>query len=154
LTFDGTTLLVNSRIDVGVNAEYFFRVNPTTSLTSNYEYFGETLKLGGNGTQGSMYVFDTSGGGWTLTDSDSVATTAGLLGWNVAGGNDYLIRGYIKDTSWSWTAGAILFVGNITAGKIISAQPTGSGQVSRIVGFALSSDEIFFDPSQDWITIA
>jgi hypothetical protein len=153
LTFDGTTLVIKGRLDVGTSAEYFFRTNPTTSLTADGEYFGETIALGGNGTVENLYVWDTGGGGWTLADANSAGTSAGLLGWNVSSGNEYLIRGYIKNTSWSWTVGAILYI-STGAGAISSVTSVTSGDVVRIVGFALSSDEIFFDPSQDWIVIA
>jgi hypothetical protein len=153
LTFDGTTLTVNNRLVVGTSAEYLFRTNPTTSLTSDGEYFGETITLGGNGTAENLYVWnDSNPGSWTIADANSVSGSIGLLGWNVSGGNEYLIRGYIKNTAWSWTQGVILYISS-TAGAIQAVQPTGSGDLVRIVGFALSSDEIFFDPSQDWVTL-
>jgi hypothetical protein len=139
---------------VGTSAEYLFRTNPTTSLTSDGEYFGETITLGGNGTVENLYVWnDASSGNWQLADANSASTSAGLLGWNVSSGNEYLIRGYIKNTSWAWTTGAILYI-STTGGAIAAITSSNSGDIVRIVGFALSSDEIFFDPSQDWITIA
>ena len=139
---------------ISSSAEYIIRTNPTTSLTSDGEYFGETITLGGNGTVENLYVWnDASPSNWQLADANSVSTSVGLLGWNVSSGNEYLIRGYIKNTSWSWTVGAILYI-STTGGAIASVTSSTSGDVVRIVGFALSSDEIFFDPSQDWIVIA
>jgi len=64
-----------------------------------------------------------------------------------------LIRGFFKDTTWSWTQGNVLYL-STTAGKLTQTQPSGTGDIVRVVGYALSTDEIFFDPSKDWLELA
>jgi len=52
------------------------------------------------------------------------------------------------------TIGAPIYVGE-TAGAIQVAIPTGADNVIRVVGFALTADEIYFNPSQDnQVTVA
>jgi hypothetical protein len=52
------------------------------------------------------------------------------------------------------TVGAAVYAGE-TAGEIQVAIPTGADNVIRVVGFALTADEIYFNPSQDHqITVA
>jgi hypothetical protein len=51
--------------------------------------------------------------------------------------------------------GLPLYISAATAGKIVSAAPTGTTDFTvRKVGFANSADEIFFCPSNDYITLA
>ncbi|MCX6751582.1 MAG: hypothetical protein NT161_02330 [Candidatus Nomurabacteria bacterium] len=46
------------------------------------------------------------------------------------------------------TIGAPVYLGE-TAGAIQVAIPTGADNVIRVVGFALTADEIYLNPSQD-----
>jgi hypothetical protein len=64
-----------------------------------------------------------------------------------------LLNGYVYNSSWNWTPGAILYL-NTSNGLITSAQPAFSGNIVRIVGFAISADLIYFNPSQDWVELA
>jgi hypothetical protein len=63
-----------------------------------------------------------------------------------------LLRGYIYNSSWNWTAGSILYL-DVTAGNISSAQPAGSGDIVRVIGYAINADLIYFNPSQEWIEL-
>ena len=108
----------------------------------------------GASTAGNCYYWGSTG--WVLTDADTAADSRGLLALatsSVDFSRGMLIRGFYKDTTWSWTQGNVLYLGT-TAGKLTQTQPTGTGDIVRVVGYALSSDEIFFDPSKDWIELA
>lgn len=97
---------------------------------------------------------------WELADADSV-TTAGdvMLGMVVlAAANDgdpttILLHGIIRaDTAFpSLTISAQVYV-STTAGDIQVSQPSGTDDVIRVVGRALTADEIYFHPSEDYIT--
>ena len=157
LTFNGTTLAVTGNLSIGGSPStnwYKFNLDPPNSLTSNGDNFGEYLKLGsGTYTVGEHYFFDTAGGNtWTLVDADAAATSRGLLGINTAS-NQFLIRGYYRNTGYTFTVGAILYLSTV-AGRITETQPGGSGDIVRVVGYALTSSIYFFDPSQDWIELA
>ena len=62
------------------------------------------------------------------------------------------MRGFFKNTAWSLTIGAPVYL-STTQNTITSTQPTGSGNIVRVVGYAIAADEIYFNPSQDWIEL-
>ena len=108
----------------------------------------------GASTASDCYYWGSTG--WVATDADAAASSKGLLALAISSidfSRGMLIRGFYKNTAWSFTQGATLYLGT-TAGKITQTQPTGTGDIVRVVGYALSSDEIFFDPSKDWIELA
>lgn len=100
---------------------------------------------------------------WELTDADATATAGTpLLGMCVlaaaADGNatKILLHGNIRaDAKFpTLTVGAPAYVGE-TAGAIQTAIPTGADNVIRVVGRALTADELYFNPSQDHqVTVA
>lgn len=47
----------------------------------------------------------------------------------------------------------ILYVG-LTAGTWTSTKPNGSGEVVRIIGYAISATEMYFNPDRTWIELA
>jgi hypothetical protein len=97
---------------------------------------------------------------WELADADAEATAGGvLLGICVlaaaADGDPtrMLLVGNVRaDAAFpTLTIGAPAYVG-VTAGDIQVAQPSGTDDVIRVVGHAKTADELFFNPSRDWIT--
>lgn len=95
---------------------------------------------------------------WLQTDADAEATAKGMLGISLESKTDTqamdvaLTGSFIRDDTWAWTPGAPLYVG-LTAGQITETKPSATDDVVRIVGFAVSADAIFFNPSPDYITI-
>ena len=92
------------------------------------------------GTVGSVYYFNGSSD-WTLTDADAAATSTGLLGIVTNGAafnRGMLIRGFFKNTSWSFTVGSTLYL-STTAGGITQTAPSGTGDSVRVVGYAVGS---------------
>lgn len=93
---------------------------------------------------------------WEMTDADASATGGPvMIGMVVSAGTDgtactILLQGQIRaDAKFpALTVGAPVYVGE-TAGAIQTAIPTGADNVIRVVGFALTADEIYFNPSQD-----
>ena len=59
---------------------------------------------------------------------------------------------FFKNTAWSFTVGNILYM-STTNGGITQTAPSTSGNIVRIVGYALATDEIYFNPSYDWIEL-
>lgn len=97
---------------------------------------------------------------WELADADAASTSGDvILGMCVlaaaADGDPttILFYGLIRaDTAFpALTVGAPAYVGT-TAGDIQTAQPSGTDDVIRRVGFAWTADELFFNPSNDYIT--
>ncbi len=99
---------------------------------------------------------------WELADADAATTSDRMLGMCVlaaTGDGDptvILLMGNIRaDTAFpTLTIGAAAYIGE-TAGDIQVAIPTGADNVIRRVGYALTADELYFNPSMDsQITVA
>jgi hypothetical protein len=97
--------------------------------------------------------------GWALTDADATATAGGVMvglaSTSGTNGNPLTVvtKGVVRNDGWSWTTvGAPLYL-STTAGALTQTAPTGTDDVVRIVGYVLSDDCIYFNPSNDFITI-
>jgi len=129
--------------------------DPTSVLTAN-GYYGEIVTFGGSGasTAYNTYYWSSSSA-WAGTLADSAVTSSGLLAMAI--GTQYnqgmVLRGYIYNSSWNWTVGSILYL-SPSAGLITATQPNSGGDIVRVVGYAISADLIYFNPSQDWIEIS
>ena len=116
--------------------------------------FGTTTGM----TAGAVYVWN--GTNWVAVDSDAVATTKGLLGVALgasAATDGLLIQGVAYLAVDPGTAGDVLYVGNTagsSAGQLTNTQPSTTGQLSRIAGYCILDNRVFFSPSQDYIEIA
>lgn len=131
-------------------------------LSADGKYTGTTI----TGTAGATLAFGdliylaVADSRWELTDADSV-TTAGAV-WTgmcvLAAANDgdpttILLNGNIRaDANFpALTVGAPVYA-STTAGDIQVAQPSGADDVIHVVGFAMTADSIYFNPSPDYIT--
>jgi len=97
---------------------------------------------------------------WELADADAASTSGDvMLGMCVlaaaadADPTVILLYGNIRADAVfpALTISAPAYVGT-TAGDIQTAQPSGTDDVIRRVGFALTADELLFNPSNDYIT--
>jgi hypothetical protein len=112
---------------------------------------------------GDLCYLDPTDSRWELADANIAAGSdgdpRGILGMCVlaAAGDGsattMLLHGIIRaDTAFpTLTINAPAYVSE-TAGDIVVTQPTTADVVIRVVGFALTADELFFNPSSDYIT--
>lgn len=104
-------------------------------------------------------VFLGSGGKWLEADADATSTSINLLGMALEAKTDgqamnvALAGSFVRDDTFNWTPGVPLYVSG-TLGAITATKPTGSGDVVRTVGYAVTADVIFFNPSSDYVTLA
>jgi len=85
----------------------------------------------------------TSGVSWTSsTDKDFMFEEWGVA---IAPPTGFLLRGFIRDDTWAWTVGGIIYV-SLTAGEFTQTAPTVSGDQVRKVGVAISADVMWFNP--------
>ena len=61
-----------------------------------------------------------------------------------------LLHGFVRDDTWSWTTGGVLYLSE-TAGAMTHTAPTTSGAFVQAVGIALSPDVVYINPSLDVI---
>ncbi|TVL99580.1 MAG: hypothetical protein CV087_17635 [Candidatus Brocadia sp. WS118] len=135
-----------------------------SALSADGKYTGITRA----GTAGATLAFGdlvylaAADSRWELADADAASTSGDvILGMCVlaaaADGDPttILLYGTIRaDTAFpALTIGAQAYV-STTAGDIQVAQPSGTDDVIRVVGFALTADELLFNPSADYITHA
>jgi len=148
-------LRVTSGGEFQVEGDWILLGDPTTQLTAN-DFYGEAVTFGGSGgsTAYNTYYWSSSSA-WAATLADNSSTSKGLLAMAI--GSQYnqgmVLRGYIYNSSWNWTVGSILYLSTST-GQITATQPNSSGDIVRIVGYAISADLIYFNPSNEWIEIA
>jgi hypothetical protein len=99
-------------------------------------------------------VYMGTGGKWLEVDADAVATCNGLLGIALEAKNNTeamlvaLPGSFVRFDTWNWTVGATLYAGE-TLGAMQETIPTGADAIIRVVGFAVSADVIYFNPSSD-----
>jgi hypothetical protein len=104
----------------------------------------------------NLVYLSTSDGEWHNTDADAESTTAGMLGIALGTGTDgnpltVALKGsVVRDDSWSWTVGQTLYA-STDAGGITDTAPSGSDDVVRIIGYAVSDDAIYFAPDETYI---
>jgi hypothetical protein len=67
-----------------------------------------------------------------------------------------VVRGYVRNTAFTSTDASILYLSAAVTGDLTSTQPSGTGDIVRVVGYQISAtnDIIYFNPSQDWIELA
>jgi hypothetical protein len=166
LTFNASTnlLVVTGSVRISqqlhitpTSGYYTINTDPLSRLTSNGDFYGELISLAdvGSPTVGNVYYLSSSST-WLPTDADTAAESRNLIGIATSGSGfdrGVLIRGYFKNTSWSFTIGAPVYL-SVTPSGLSSTQPTATGDIVRVVGYAIASDEIYFNPSQDWIELA
>ena len=117
-----------------------------------------TLLAGYTTAIGDLVYLDPNGR-WEEADADATGTSISLLGIAMEVQNDgvavnvALSGSFIVDASWSFGVGVPLYV-HTTAGGITATKPTGSSDVVRTVGYALTATTIFFAPSSDYVTLA
>jgi hypothetical protein len=127
-------------------------------LVGNGDWYGEALQIGDQGSgilTGSTYYLSSSNT-WLLTDADAASSSRNLIAIATTGAGfnrGMLIRGYYRNTAWSFTVGAPVYLATSPAGGLTSTQPTATADIVRVVGYAIATDEIYFNPSQEWIEL-
>jgi len=102
-------------------------------------------------------VYLGAAGKWLATDASAAATGSGLLAISLETKADTeamnvaLPGTFVRDDTWAWTVGAPLYMSE-TAAAITETQPTTTDAVIRVVGFAVTADVMYFNPSPDYIT--
>lgn len=111
---------------------------------------------GTNISAGDLCYLASADGKMEKADADAEATAAGLLAIALdtilenADGTFLLLGTY---TTTGLTAGAEYYV-STTLGGYTSTQPSGSGDIVRYIGTALSTTQLYFNPSPDYVELS
>jgi hypothetical protein len=92
-----------------------------------------------------MYYFASSGF-WIAANNAALGTTQGILGVALSS-TEVLLRGMVRTTQ-TFTRGQELWLAS--NGTFATTQPSG-GSFARIVGHAISTNTVYFNPSQEYI---
>lgn len=158
LTVAGGTL--TGSLTLGENTS--IALDPAGSADGKYSGITMTAVAGYAQTYGDLVYLSSVDSRWELADADAATTADRMLAMVVvAGGSDgaactLLLQGNIRaDAKFpALTIGSAVYVGE-TAGAIQVAIPTGADNIIKRVGFALTADEIYFNPSNDsQVTVA
>jgi hypothetical protein len=129
---------------------------PTTDHTAT----GLTAQMLAGGTIGAFETvcIHTTTDEVVISDADAIATmpVIGIAPAAIADTNTgtILLQGFIRDDTWNWTLGGILYADNTTAGGMTQTAPSGSGDFVQVVGVALSADVVYFNPSLTMVEVA
>lgn len=147
--------------DITLGENTAIALDPAGSADGKYSGITITGLAGAALTFGDLITLDKDDSHWEKVDI-SVAAAAtgdarGLLGICVLTCNEndstkILLLGTIRADSVfpTLTIGAPVYAS--TTGDVVVAQPTTTDYVIRIIGAALTADELFFNPENDWIT--
>ena len=138
------------------------QLDPAGSADGKFSGITVTATAGYTQAFGDLVYLAVADSRWELADADAAATAGPVaLAMVVVAGTDgtsctLLLQGIIRaDAKFpTMTVGATQYVGE-TAGAIQGAIPTGADNIIRTVGYALTADELYFNPSTDWqVTVA
>ena len=93
---------------------------------------------------------------WVNADADAESTTAGMLGialGSSATTDGMFIKGVITFAN-SFTPGDTLYVSLTAAGITNDISSYTTGDIVRIVGYAMSTGLIYFNPSDDYVELS
>lgn len=137
-------------------------LDPAGSADGAYSGITVTGVSGYSQAFGDLVYLAVADSRWEAADADAAATAGPVaLAMVVVTGTDgnactLLLQGIIRaDAKFpAMTVGATQYVGE-TAGAIQGAIPTGADNIIRTVGYAITADELYFNPSTDWqVTVA
>lgn len=154
-SISSTNTLTNKTIQAGI-IDYV--IEPASDDTYAGESSNDVL-AGDTIAQWDLLYLDATSGRWEFADADAVATAGSvLLALASESGTDgnainVVFRGVVRNDGWTWSgAGKPLYV-STTAKAMTETAPTGADDVVRVVGYTLSDDAIYFNPSNDWATV-
>jgi|11_taG_2_1085331.scaffolds.fasta_scaffold38363_2 hypothetical protein len=146
--------------DLTIGGEFILKENTKivldTNITTNSQMNGTIIKsVSTSVVQGVIYGLTTGFNPfWSAADADSDITTKLLaIAASTNADEGMLLNGVFRDSSHGFTVGSPLYVSN-TAGVLTNTAPTGTGDYVRVVGYAIDSDHIYFNPDNTWVQLA
>ena len=151
---DDTTPQLGGNLDLN---QFNINLDPTPSADHTWNGMIGTFTAGEGMTIGELCYLKSDGKMWQV-DASAEATAKGMLAIATAtistdGAGVFLLRGFIRDDTWTWTVGGDLF-GSETAGLPTQTAPSTSASIVRIIGQAYSADVIYFNPDNTFVEVA
>jgi len=86
------------------------------------------------------------------TGNSNYGTARVLSAGSMADPCSMLVMGLVRDDTWDWTVGGIIYA-STDAGGLTPTAPSGSADIVQVVGVAYHADKMIFDPSMDMMEI-
>lgn len=106
---------------------------------------------------GDLLILDSSAT-WQKADANTASLYNGMLGIalsvaaSAAAVKVALPGSFVEVDTWNWTVGSPIYMSE-TAGAMTQTAPTTTDSATRVVGYAVHADKIFFFPSGvDYVT--
>ena len=122
------------------------------------------MAVAGEEVDGGELCYMKADGKYWLTDADAAASMPAVVmaTTNIAADATglFLHIGYYRHDTWDWTLGNgeanLLFPDETTPGGMVqlAGQPAGSGDQIQVVGYVVTADIVFFNPSYELVEIA
>lgn len=150
-TFTGTVTLPEVQLgETGIKLD--------DTLSADEKWSGITIggTLGATIAVGDLCYLNNDDGRWELVDANLSDGYDKQLGICLTAGNDgssttMLVFGKVRSAAFpAFTIGSPLYISE-TAGDITHTQPTTADVAIRVVGFALTAEDLMFNPSNDYI---
>ena len=122
--------------EVGLNAEVV-TITTTTGLNAGYVYY-----LGSSA--------------WASSDADALSSSVGFMAvaTSASSATGMVIRGIVYlATDPGGSVGDVVYLSTAT-GRLSTTPVSATGDVSRVMGYKIGTNLVFFNPSQDWIEIS
>ena len=137
------------------------QLDPAGGADGDYSGITFTGTGGENIDFGEVCYLKAADSEWYLANADNITTSGDVaVAIAVSSGSDggavtLMTHGIIKaDAAFPpLTIGSAVYISAAAAGAIVVAEPTAADDVVRIVGFALTADEIMVTISPDHITV-
>lgn len=148
----GTDYSTPSSTDTLTNKTYELEDAPASDHTASGTQTTMTVDVNTYGVAGALHL-DTDGN-WVDADADTTTTMpcAALALETGTGSKKVLLQGFMRDDTWNWTVGGIIYV-STTAGNLTQTAPSGTGDQVQVVGIATHADRIWFNPDFNLIEI-
>lgn len=129
-----------------------------SALTADHTWSGLTATLVCGQETNPYLLWYAKDDGWMfLTDANLVAKMPAIamntVGITAGETGVFLLQGFVRDDSWDWTPGGLLYPGE-TNGNIVQIAPSGSGDQVQVIGVAITADIIYFNPSLELVEVA
>jgi hypothetical protein len=153
----GTTITATTDVTLASGASLVLTPPAADNKTTGILLGGQDLDTNaysGTGSGGIVYL-NSADTAWDTADHDTLAESGpvmlAMVPTATASGDPFelLTYGLIKETAWSWTVGATLYLGN--SGAMTETAPTDNGDTVRVVGHAVDATTVLFNPSPDWV---
>ena len=152
---DTTLGTITGDIQLG---EIDIKLDAVLSVDEKWSGIVIAVTLGSTVAQGEI-CFLAADGKWDKNDGILDGTDTGFskqLGICLVAGNDtnaseMLIYGKVRSAGFpAFTVGSPVYLDD-TAGDLVVAQPSTTNFAIRIVGYAITAEDLFFNPSNDYI---